>query len=90
MAVISIMEGVDIRYSVGQHAAAVCWTGGTVKIVNSKFLDSHGLFLSGTNAEFVNSAYHIVVPFSSYFSDNIILTQGRRSNGAGQHLLLGF
>ena len=70
------MEGVDISFSVGQHASAVFWIGGTVKIVNSNFVDSHGLLLSGTNAEFVNSAYHIVFPFGSYFNDNIILARG--------------
>ncbi len=73
-----IMDGVRFANSIGRHAAGVWWTGGTVKIVNSKLDESRGLFLSDTDAEFVNSVYQIVVPFASYFSDNIILQRGAR------------
>ena len=43
--------------SFGEHAAAVWWTGGTVKVVSSTFLDSSGFWLVNSTMDFVNSAF---------------------------------
>jgi hypothetical protein len=68
-----IMDDVDFLGSVGTYAAAVEWNGGTVKIVNSRFLESHGLWLIGTSTQFVNSLFQNDFLGRADFSDNIIL-----------------
>jgi hypothetical protein len=70
-----VMEDVFFSDSRGEYAAAVLWTGGSFKAVNSQFLDSRGFSLGRTAAQFVNSAYQ-PNRILARFSDNIILQSG--------------
>lgn len=72
-----VMENVTITDTLGStYAAAVSWSGGSVKIVSSSFFDSGGFWLGDTTIDFVNSIFQNYSFFPADFSDNIILTRG--------------
>ena len=75
------MQGVDIVLTFGANdgstsPTAVWWSGGTAKIVNSRFIDSGGIFAdANSNMEIVNSFYYRD-SLSPLFTSNIMAIGG--------------
>ncbi len=67
-----VMDGVLMEGFVGNHATAIRWVDGTVKIVNSQMVNSHGIWLNNVTMDFVNSTY-VASPAGMGFNDNFLI-----------------
>ncbi len=67
-----VMDRVTMEEFVGDHATAIRWVDGTVKIVNSQMVSSHGIWLNNAAMDFVNSTY-LVGPAGVLFNDNFLI-----------------
>lgn len=67
-----VMDGVIMDLFVGDHATAIRWVDGTVKIVNSQMVNSHGIWLNNVTMDFVNSTY-VASPAGMGFNDNFLI-----------------
>ncbi|MCX7111744.1 MAG: hypothetical protein NTX45_16775 [Proteobacteria bacterium] len=66
-----VMDGVLMEAVAGKYATAIRWTDGTVKIVNSQMVSSHGIWLYNSTMDFVNSTY--LTDVAVLFNDNFLI-----------------
>ena len=66
-----VMDGVTMEAFTGDHATAIRWTDGTVKIVNSQMVSSSGIWLYNSAMDFVNSTY--LTSVAVLFNDNFLI-----------------
>lgn len=67
-----VMDRVKMGGVYGDHTTGISWFGGTVKIVNSQFINSSGIWVESGTLDFVNSTYFAGIA-GLEFKDNFLI-----------------